>query len=214
MEVTLAVFAHLLMFAYWLGGDIGAFIASQSLTNKTLSAEQRLTAARILNHVDMAPKTALIWSLPTGVWLGQTRGWIALDLTLLVALIGIALVWTIVLWRLHLSHGATWLTRLDLALRIALIAGLIATVIAAASGTLVLPGLIMAKLLILAAITALGLTVRVLVRPLGPALMALSGGAELDDANQTIASVMFKARLCVIAIWALLISATTLGILQ
>lgn len=214
MDASFAVIAHLLMFAYWLGGDIGAFIASRLLTNTSLSPEQRLTAARILNHVDMAPKMALIWALPSGLWLTEAHGWQDIHAGLLASLAVIALVWTAMLWRLHLAHGQSILTRIDYAIRVLVVIGLFVTGLAGLAGLWPAPVFIALKLIILGLITTLGLIVRNLVKPLGPALHELVAGVEQDRADGTILQIMGRARVCVIAIWVLLAAALYLGVFK
>lgn len=58
---------HVLVFVYWLGGDLGAFYSSRFLTRPGVTPEKRLLAAKIVGDVDMAPRSALILTFPTGL---------------------------------------------------------------------------------------------------------------------------------------------------
>jgi succinate-semialdehyde dehydrogenase / glutarate-semialdehyde dehydrogenase len=66
LDVALFGLLHILVFVYWLGGDLGAFYASWYVSMPKVSADRRLLASRIVGDVDMAPRTALILALSTG----------------------------------------------------------------------------------------------------------------------------------------------------
>ncbi|MFZ9086446.1 MAG: hypothetical protein ACO3C6_07725, partial [Steroidobacteraceae bacterium] len=51
----LATLLHLLLFVYWLGGDVGVFYASRFVVDTSLTREERLTAAKIFLDLDMLP---------------------------------------------------------------------------------------------------------------------------------------------------------------
>ena len=44
----LILLLHIILFCYWLGGDIGVFYSSNFVVNDDLSRETRLTAAKIM----------------------------------------------------------------------------------------------------------------------------------------------------------------------
>ncbi|WP_206340851.1 hypothetical protein [Marinicauda algicola] len=93
LETTLFTFLHLLVLVYWLGGDLGAFYASFVLTDEARPAGQRLGAAVVVKHVDMAPRMALIFAAPTGLALAVSRGWLALDWGWILAAFALAVIW-------------------------------------------------------------------------------------------------------------------------
>lgn len=211
MIETLPLVLHLLVLAYWLGGDIGAFVASFLLTNKTLDPAQRMAAARLVNHVDMSPKSCLILALPTGLWLADSRFWIDLPDWALLLVWMLALAWLGLLWRQHLAGANPVLTRIDMALRIVFAIGLGATGIAGLTALLTLPVIIAVKLVLLSLIVCLGLLIRRALTPLGGALGALASGTVTDEANAAITSSLGLARFGVVLIWCLLLAATWLG---
>jgi len=61
---ALLLLLHVLILVYWLGGDLGAFVASFVIANPDRDRAARLGAARLLGDVDMAPRTALILAFP------------------------------------------------------------------------------------------------------------------------------------------------------
>lgn len=212
-ELALFTLLHLLVFVYWLGGDLGAFYTSRFLIRPGISAERRLLAAKIVGDVDMAPRTALILTLPTGLTLANATGWIELA-PLMTGLVWIAAIgWLGLAWAIHNQHGAApglW-RQADLAIRWLLILGLAAAAAWNISGNGPLPLFLSLKLLVLAGCTALGLFIRSVLKPLGPALMGLAG-ADAASAEASLASTLNRARPLVTGIWALLIAAALLAL--
>jgi hypothetical protein len=213
MIASLFLLLHLLMFVYWLGGDLGAFYAASLVTDRSLSADARLTAAKILNEVDMAPSTCLILALPTGALLASSRGWWPLGMGAAWLILVASLVWLALVWRQHRLHGSDrWLRRIDLSIRWVLLLLLPAVGLAALTGVLPLPLFIALKLLILAGTIALGLAVRGV---LGPYIIAYgelkkNGGSPAVD--EGLHWSLSRAKPMVLAIWALLVAAAILGI--
>lgn len=214
-EIAIFTLLHLLVFVYWLGGDLGAFYTSRFLIRPGVSVDRRMLAAKIVNDVDMAPRTALILAFPTGLTLAHVKGWISLPLPLLAGAWMVALAWLALAWAIHMKHGsapAIW-RNADLGLRWALILGLAAAAAWNLSGSGSLPLFLSLKLLALAGCTALGLFIRAVLKPLGPALMGLAG-AEPSAAEASLAATLNRARPLVTSIWALLIAAAFLAVLK
>ncbi len=210
-----ALFAllHILVFVYWLGGDLGAFYTSHFLTRPGVSADRRMMAAKIVGDVDMAPRSALILALPTGLVLAESKSWMSLGWPVTIAICLAAVVWLALAWKLHLSHGGApgWMKNLDLAIRWLLIIGLTATAIWVLFGETNIPAFLAIKMLLLAGCIGLGLFIRVVLRPLGPALMGLSG-KNAEAAEASLALTLKRARPLVMAIWLLLLLAAFFGL--
>lgn len=208
---------HVLVFVYWLGGDLGAFYSSQYLTRPGVPAAQRLLAARIVGAVDMAPRTALILALPTGLSLAIVKGWIGLpNATAGLVQAGVwllSLAWLLAAWQRHLSHGQAQpvLQQFDMGLRLILI-GLGCTALALSlSASPPWPMFVALKLACLAVATGLGLLIRRVLTPLGPALAGLSVPERADAAEASLAVTLRRARPLVVGIWICLIVAACLG---
>ncbi|MEL7042161.1 MAG: hypothetical protein AAGL90_11600 [Pseudomonadota bacterium] len=213
IDQALFALIHVLVFVYWLGGDLGAFYTSRFLTQPDVSADRRLMAAKIIGDVDMAPRTALILALPTGLVLAQSKGWLDLGWPIVGAILVASLFWLALAWHLHLKHGAApeLLRKLDLALRWALVLALGGWAIAGLIGMLALPMFLALKLLALVGCILLGLFIRGTLKPLGPALMGLSG-PDAETAQADLAATLKRARPLVTGIWALLLIAAFLGL--
>lgn len=207
MPETSSALLHLLVFAYWLGGDVGAFTASFTLTDSRQTPSARLAAAKILNQVDMAPRSALILTLPTGLTLAVQRGWIELPAEGLLAVWIASLLWLAGLWMQHGRHSPsqTWRT-IDLCLRIALILGALASAWFA-------PALFLKiKFICLALAAALGIAIRIVIAPMGPAIAQLASGEIKTVADRTISRSLGIGRPLVVCIWLCLLIAAWAGL--
>lgn len=214
-EVAVFTLLHLLVFAYWLGGDLGAFYTSRFLIRPGISADRRLMAAKIVGDVDMAPRSALILTLPTGLTLAVAKGWILIGPIAMAAVWAGSLAWLALAWLIHFQHtdARTIWRQVDTAIRWLMIVGLTAAAVwnlASADG---LPLFLSLKLLSLAACIGLGLFIRAVLKPLGPALMGLSG-PDAAAAEARVASMLTSARPLVACIWAFLLAAAILALLK
>ena len=213
LDQALFALIHVLVFVYWLGGDLGAFYTSRFLTEPDISTDRRLMAAKIVGDVDMAPRTALILALPTGLLLAQSKGWLALGWPIAIGISLAAIAWLVLAWHLHLKHGKApnVLRNLDLGIRWLLVIGLSGWAILGLTGSVQLPLFLALKLLALVGCVLLGLFIRSVLKPLGPALMGLSG-SNATAAEADLAATLNRARPLVTGIWALLLIAAFLGL--
>jgi hypothetical protein len=210
IDVAALSFLHLLVFVYWLGGDLGAFYASSIVVDPARSNAARATAAEVLANVDMAPRTALILAAPTGLTLAAAREFLALDWTALAAIWAAAIAWLALAWRLHLSHAPpnAPLRRLDLAIRWLVIAALVAGALVGADLAIHLR----AKLILLAAAIALGLLIRVLLGPFGPAFAGIMKDGSSPEREAALATSLGRARVAVTTLWLVIGAAAFLGV--
>ncbi len=201
---------HLLVFVYWLGGDLGAFYASRLLADSRRGPTARAAAANILMTVDMAPRMGLIFAFPTGFALAISRGWLAVDPIWIAPAFAFATLWAVAAWLVHLKSGpyalAGWF---DTGVRWLAMGALVAVGL---RGDWDLPLFIALKLLLLAFAIACGLMIRRALKPFGPAFAKLSAGQESDEVNIVIAGTLADAKRYVIAIWAALLGAAALGV--
>lgn len=210
---NLYLLLHLLVFAYWLGGDLGAFYSSRIVVDPDRTPEARAAAATILMTVDMAPRMGLIFAFPTGFALAIHRGWLTVDPAWIWSVFVLALVWAGVAWVVHLKTGPVTLAgRLDTAIRWFALVGLIAAAVLSFTGLYPLPLFLALKVLLLALAVVSGLMIRRALKPFGPAFAAMVAGKGDASTNATIAASLGHAKRYVIAIWAALLAAAALGV--
>mgnify|MGYP001546284658 CR=1 FL=1 len=112
-EYLLLKFAHIIAFVYWLGGDLGTFLASRQVINPSLSPESRHVALKIMLACDMGPKLAMPLILPLGLHLAYLGGVLSVPTILLGLVWLVAIYWFSVVLVLHLNEGKPFTIRLS-----------------------------------------------------------------------------------------------------
>jgi len=218
---TVLLLLHVLVFVYWLGGDLGAFYASGFVTDPGRAPGERSLALSILNGVDTAPTVALVLALPTGLVLAVARGWLPLSPRFVATVVFGALVWAVLAVTIHRGGHpqARRLARVDLALRIAFIGALtivgiggVARLAGIATPWSWVPLFISIKCLLLASATALGLGIRRALRPFIPAFHAVVTTGSTAELEARVAASMAHCRRLVLALWACLLGAAYVGL--
>jgi hypothetical protein len=207
-------FAHLIAFVYWLGGDLGTFLASRQVVNPALSAESRATALKIMLACDMGPKLAMPLILPLGLQLAATGGALPLSDTVLSVAWLAGLYWFAVVLVLFLNEGKAFtrgLARLDFYFRVLVIALL------GAGGGWALANdygadWALAKILIFAAMVACGLAIRLNLKAFGPAFAQMMTRGASTETDATMAGAIRRCRPWVWGIWGGLFANAALGI--
>jgi len=217
MSTYLALkFAHLIAFVYWLGGDLGTFLASRQVVRADLGSQARATALGIMLACDMGPKLAMPLILPLGLQLAAGAGMLALPGWALPAIWLAAALWAGMVLLIYLREGqpiARRIAAIDFWFRLAVIATLLGLAAAMLTGTVVAAGNWLAwKTLIFSAMVGCGLLIRVELRPFGPAFGAVMAGHDLDQANATLRTCIARCRPWVWCIWAGLFINAALGL--
>jgi len=217
LTVSLLKLLHILIFVYWLGGDLGAFISSLILIDGRRSLDSRLAALQIMNNVDMAPKTAMILTVPTGLSLAVHMGWIRPPAALSSGVWLVAIGWLALVWHIHLKH----LSRHALARRIDIWMRCVAASMFAVLGLAIvsahfmnLPRFIGFKFLIMAVVILAGLIVRGVLEPLFAAVRESVAAGPTPENDRIIRKViLWRSKPIVVFIWILITVATLLGIM-
>jgi hypothetical protein len=63
------ILLHIVLFVFWLGGDLGVFYSSRFVLRPDLPPVARNTALKIMSGLDLGPKICLVLFLPSGVTL-------------------------------------------------------------------------------------------------------------------------------------------------
>lgn len=214
VAISLLTLLHLLIPVYWLGGDLGAFYGSRFMVDPSRSVAERMMALKILNNIDMAPRTALILAFPTGFGLAVAKRWLELPGFVPVLVWIAAIGWLVLAWAVHLRHGPEGqaLRQLDLAVRYAVLAALLAAGLGGLSGVLALPLFLALKCLALAVCISLGLLVRRQLAPLFPAIVSLREHGPTPEGDRIIAGVIAITQPTVMTLWFVVLIACLLGI--
>ena len=68
------LYAHVLMFVYWLGADLGVFTLALALKNPAYTVEQRALLMRMSLFIDLTPRAAMALIAPIGLVLAESLG--------------------------------------------------------------------------------------------------------------------------------------------
>jgi len=102
-EYVVWKYAHILMFVFWVGTDMGVYLSARRSTDPTLSFMTRVTLLHMALRIELLPRTMWKAALPFGVMLSRNMGFLPIsDLAL-------ALVWlfSITWWAISMA-GAYW----------------------------------------------------------------------------------------------------------
>ena len=213
-DYLLIKFLHLVGFAYWLGGDLGVFYSSYFVANEKLSAEVRVTCAKILFALDQVPRMCMTLMLPLGLHLAWKLGVLHFGGTVLALIWLAAAGWLAMVVSLHAmaqSRGKAMLTTFDYWFRLLLAIALIATGAWTYMGETV-PYWVAAKLAIYGVLVGCGLLVRRVLKPFGPAFARLAAGKVGDADNRAIRESLGSTRPFVVTIWIGLLASAALGL--
>jgi hypothetical protein len=220
-----AVFLHIVLFAYWLGGDVGVFYASRYILKSELGPEARAVSAKIMHASDIAPRISLVLILPSGITLMAlgplgdeffVQGWL------------LALVWVCGLaWLaaalIDYRGGDTPLAHLaqkaDLTVRYALSAGLVAVAIYTMVATDPFgvdtnPKWLGAKVAAYGLCIFCGVMIRRQLKPFGPAFGTLVTTGSTPEVERAILGSIRRCEPWVYGIWTLVLVAALLGVVK
>jgi heme/copper-type cytochrome/quinol oxidase subunit 4 len=212
---TLALTAHLLLFAWWLGGDLGVFYSSGRVVDASQPRAARLMAGRIMLALDVVPRICMSLMLTVSALLTETVG-IPHPAWQMTAVLLLGPVWLALVLFLHLREGsaaAPAVRQLDLALRWVVIAAVVASATwSLASGRLGDDPWLAAKLYLFAFLVFCGLMIRRGLPPFIAGYAALAAGRETPESDRAMAESLARMRPWVLAIWAGLVASAVLGV--
>jgi len=211
------LYAHLLLFVFWLGADLGVFLAGREVVAPGLAPDQRLRTAELMAAIDLAPRIAASLMLTVGGILTEYVG-IGHPAWQMAGIVLLGPAWlTLVLvgyLRDGTALGAT-VARLDLAFRAILVVAVPLSVAWSwSTGRLDSAPWVAAKLLIFAALMLAGLVLRWRLQPFQDGLRGLALGEPAAAHEAAMAASHARTRPLVVAIWLGLMAAALLGIAQ
>jgi hypothetical protein len=215
-EYLLLKFLHVLAFVYWLGGDLGTFLASRYVVRADVGPEARATALKIMLACDQGPKSCMPLIFPLGLQMGQISGVTDLPAWVMLLVWALALVWSANVQYLYFTDNQTGkarVTRFDFGMRLLVIA----LILLYAGAALVQDRWITAdwmawKMLIFAALVACGLVIRVKLRPFVIAFAQMMTSGSSAESNFAMTTSLAEVRPWVWLIWAGLFVNAALGL--
>lgn len=212
---TLALTAHLLLFAWWLGGDLGVFYSSGRVVDASQPRAARLMAGRIMLALDLVPRICMSLMLTVSALLTESVG-IPHPAWQMTGVLLLGPVWLALVLFLHFREGsaaAPAVRRLDLALRwVVIVAVVTSATWSLASDRLAAYPWLAAKLYLFAFLVFCGLMIRRGLPPFIAGCAALAAGRETPESDRAMAASLARMRPWVLAIWAGLAASAVLGV--
>ncbi|WP_282780454.1 MULTISPECIES: hypothetical protein [unclassified Nocardia] len=221
------ILLHLVLFVFWLGGDLGVYYSSRFVIDPRLTPAARSSALAIMSGLDLGPKICLVLFLPSGVTLmalephgASLFGIDFFPWWFVVAVWLFAAVWLTLAVIAHRTHGRlAGIHRADLAIRVAVIAGALASggyalVAAEPFGVTTDPRWLGGKILLYGLAIAAGLGIRMTLRPFGPAFATLMSEGSSEPVERTLRRSVDGCLPYVWTIWGSVLAAAALGVLK
>lgn len=205
-----ALFLHILLYVFWLGGDLGvAVLGAQFRNRQDYTLDQRLALLKVLVMVDMGPRTA--WALMVGssISLAHLGGYWVLPGWALALAWAISGIWLYLVWAAYKAGQtpkATQLKKIEMVLKWALAAGyLYLGFVSLVLDDPIVPDWLAWKALFFGLIFIAAIMIDVRFKPVGPALMALIEKGSSDETEGPLRAVMDRSRFWVRVTYILLV---------
>lgn len=221
------ILLHLVLFVFWLGGDLGVYYSSRFVIDPDLAPAARSTALAIMSGLDLGPKICLVLFLPSGVTLMALEphgaSLFGIDFFPWWSVVGVwlfAAIWLTLTVIAHRTHGRlAGVYRADLAIRFAVIAAMTASGVYALTaaepfGVTTNPRWLGGKILLYATAIAAGLGIRMMLRPFGPAFGAVMSGSSTAQVEHTLRRSVDGCLPYVWTIWGSVLGVAALGVLK
>jgi hypothetical protein len=209
------VYAHILAFVFWLGGDLGVAILGSAFRDRTKPLATRLEILRLLAAVDMGPRTAWVLMVPLSITLVAVGRYWDVPQVVLIGSWVIGAGWLALTWMIHVRDPGPATERLKaiefwVKIAITLAYGTLGVTAVLGLGPLQADWLGW-KALTFAAIFVVATMIDVAAKPVGPLLMKLIHEGSSDATEIPLRRAMDRARLWVWATYALLVIIGYLG---
>jgi hypothetical protein len=208
---------HLLLFCYWLGGDIGVFYSSGFACDPKLSIEARQTAAKIMLNLDIVPRACGAVMLTVGGVLSEFAG-IEHPAWQMAGILLLAPAWLALELILHFRHDTPLgkgLQKFDAPFKWAIVVGCIVSVgWSFANGQLSNAPWVGYKILVFAVIVFFSLMINKTIGPYIVGIQHIAAGKIDDAGNAAMSASLKRAKWAVIGIWIGLVVAAMIGVVK
>jgi hypothetical protein len=203
---TITVILHVLLFVYWLGGDLGVFYSSKFVVKPDISPESRSIAAKIMLDLDLIPRICMSLMLTVGGILTEFIG-VPHPTYQMVGIILLGPVWLFCVLYLHFRHSGAahaMITKFDMFIRYAVVIGIpISVWLHWDSNNLADYPWVAAKLMLFSFLVFCGIMVRGKIGPFFTVLMKCRAGENpTAEENEAQRKSLVQLRVWVFMIWA------------
>jgi len=214
--ISVLAFFHIILFVFWLGGDLGvAILGSHFRKRETYSLQERLTILKLLVINDLGPRYAWALMIASTISLVKAGGYWNLSIW------GVGLAWVISLiwcWLIHAAHkvGQTErgkkLRKIEMSLKWVLAAFYLGLgFLSLATDMPLEPNWLASKAIVFGLIFVAAILIDVKFKPVGPLLMAMIENGSSDETEIPLLHTMNKSRFWVRMVYLLLVMTAFIG---
>lgn len=215
MTLLILKYLHVIAFVYWLGGDLGTYIASNQVIKRDNSPEARHVALKIMLACDMGPKLSMPFIFILGVQMAQMMGIMNISDWAMRSLWMLTIMWFFNVAIMHFKEGtplSKTVSRVDLWFRIFVAIGLVVWAIWGLANGEFAGDWFGWKLLIFAVMVFCGVMIRINLRSFIPAFSSMIQDGASEDTDSTMHRSLMRCRPYVWAIWLGLFVNAALGL--
>ena len=210
------LYLHILLLVFWVGTDVGVFIAAKWSEKTTLSMETRQTVLQLGMVLDRLPRSALTLIIPSGCQLATTSGWLDISGTVLGVLWLSAGIWLAILWRGFLSTDPKVQ---ESSAKINWALNLVMALVVSGGGIYLLTqgqtqDWLALKILAVGAIFCAGVLLDLLFKPAVDLFLALAETPDDAALNTAYSQALSPVYIAVLAIYAFALTAAGLGVVK
>jgi hypothetical protein len=209
------VYLHVLLMVFWLGTDIGVFIAGLRFMDPKRPLEERAAVIQLGMVIDRYPRICFVAILPVGVQIAYLRGLVpALSVELLILIWALSAVWmtaVVVGMRLHGSPAARPWQLLERWFRIVGFLGFTGLGIAGWTRDLIVPGWLAGKLVGFGAICLCALLLERAFAPVAAIFAAILTQGSTPERESALRMHMIWTYVWVLGIYAAVLVCGFLG---
>ena len=210
------LYLHILLLVFWVGTDVGVFIAAKWSEKTTLSMETRQTVLELGMVLDRLPRSALTLIIPSGCQLATTSGWLDIPGMVLGVLWLSAGIWLAILWQGFLSTDPNVQER---SAKINWALNLVMALVVSGGGIYLFtqgqaPDWLALKILAVGAIFCAGVLLDLLFKPAVDLFLALAETPDDAALNAAYSRALSPVYIAVLAIYAFALIAAGLGVVK
>jgi hypothetical protein len=210
---AILIWVHILLFVFWLGADLGVYIAAIWVKNPAFSFAERAILLRIAAAVDLAPRLAFALTMPVGLTLARRMG-LPIGTPALLAIWLLALAWLAAILTMFRAHGSSLgriLARAQSGLLLIGGFGFGGWGIALLADGTIVPGWLAGKIILFGVIFFLAIGIDVAFGPMSPAFARLSQEGSTPSVERAIRRPVNNTLIVVTVLYVVLLVISFLG---
>ena len=214
--ISVLAFFHIILFVFWLGGDLGVAILGDHFRKRdTYSIQERMTILKLLVITDMGPRIAWCLMIASTISLVKAGGYWDVPIWGVVLAWLASFIWlwlTIAIHKAGQTPKAKTLKKIDMILKWALAAFYLGLgAISLATDAPLEPNWLASKAFLFGLVFVAAILIDVMFRPVGPLLMAVIEKGSSDETEIPLRKTMDKSRFWVRMTYLLLVIVAFIG---